>query len=525
MITGEKLFTGESDYSVLEKVRNAVVPAPRQFNPNIPSGLERVLNKALAREPEQRYQWAGDLHEDLVRFLVEGDQIYTGKLLSNFMKEAFAPEIQREMASIERFSRAGGVEEGEGVPPRRSTPAPAPATTEEFGMDGSEDGVDKTQLIDSSMVDAMAQLASGEAPPPDATRADAVNPFLDEEKTAASPSRGPGSARPTGRSGPRAPVVIGGQAYGGATVVAAVETPRDVPAAPVSAVTNEATRIFDSPPEPANPDATRLTEAPTRRPTVTDEIPEQTAELPDLEERYAELDRKRAAAAKANRVAEDDNEATAAIDLNATQDALDAPEDTDAGDAPEEPTNSDEAPTATPLWMQRRVQLAAGGALALVLLIVLVAALGGKKSKGQAVELKVLRPAGAKVLLDGQPVENGRVTVVAPGQHEADFSAPGFVAQTRKFVTEANRPLLAFEITLDAEPRSAPGSATASNTPPAVQEAPNTDPAPARDSTPKTYVARFEAEEAGVEISVVGKAVGKTPEARLDALELGETYR
>ncbi len=36
MLTGEKLFVGESDFSTLEKVRNAEVPLPRQFNPNIP---------------------------------------------------------------------------------------------------------------------------------------------------------------------------------------------------------------------------------------------------------------------------------------------------------------------------------------------------------------------------------------------------------------------------------------------------------------------------------------------------------
>ena len=50
MLTGEQLFVGESDFSTLEKVRNAEVPPPRQFNPNIPAGLEKVVLKALARE-------------------------------------------------------------------------------------------------------------------------------------------------------------------------------------------------------------------------------------------------------------------------------------------------------------------------------------------------------------------------------------------------------------------------------------------------------------------------------------------
>ena len=52
MLTGEKLFVGESDFSTLEKVRNARSRRRAQFNPNIPAGLEQVVLKALAREPE-----------------------------------------------------------------------------------------------------------------------------------------------------------------------------------------------------------------------------------------------------------------------------------------------------------------------------------------------------------------------------------------------------------------------------------------------------------------------------------------
>jgi eukaryotic-like serine/threonine-protein kinase len=88
MLTGEKLFVGESDFSTLEKVRNADVPALRQFNPNVPSGLEKVVMKSLAREQEDRYQWASDLQEDLMRFLLAGDAIYSAKHLAQFMKDA-----------------------------------------------------------------------------------------------------------------------------------------------------------------------------------------------------------------------------------------------------------------------------------------------------------------------------------------------------------------------------------------------------------------------------------------------------
>ncbi|MBX7098475.1 MAG: protein kinase [Myxococcaceae bacterium] len=136
MLTGEKLFVGESDFSTLEKVRNADVPAPRQFNPNIPSGLEKVLMKALAREAEDRYQWASDLQEDLMRFLLAGDAIYSAKHLTQFMKEAFAEDLKAEDEKMQRFA---GIEkpdqlESSGVlalaPTKRRASVPQAAASE-----------------------------------------------------------------------------------------------------------------------------------------------------------------------------------------------------------------------------------------------------------------------------------------------------------------------------------------------------------------------------------------------------------
>src|SRR5687767_7583866 len=133
MLTGEKLFVGESDFSTLEKVRNAEVPTPRQFNPNIPAGLEKVLMKSLAREAEDRYQWASDLQEDLMRFLLAGDAIYSAKHLSAFMKEAFAEDLFREDEKMHRFASITRPEEIEqsGVlaqpPPKKKPTAQTPA--------------------------------------------------------------------------------------------------------------------------------------------------------------------------------------------------------------------------------------------------------------------------------------------------------------------------------------------------------------------------------------------------------------
>ncbi len=133
MLTGEKLFVGESDFSTLEKVRNADVPSPRQFNNNIPAGLEKVVMKSLAREAADRYQWGSDLQEDLMRFLLAGDAIYSSKHLSAFLKDAFAEDLLRENEKMERYASVERPDQVDvsGVTaaptPRASTPQPAPA--------------------------------------------------------------------------------------------------------------------------------------------------------------------------------------------------------------------------------------------------------------------------------------------------------------------------------------------------------------------------------------------------------------
>ena len=65
MLTGEKLFRGDSDLNLLEKVRAAEVPVPSSRNPEIPRSLDAILGKTLAREPDERYSSASDLLRDL----------------------------------------------------------------------------------------------------------------------------------------------------------------------------------------------------------------------------------------------------------------------------------------------------------------------------------------------------------------------------------------------------------------------------------------------------------------------------
>jgi TonB family protein len=65
MLTGERLFQGDTDIAILEKVRNADVAPPSRSNAEVPRNLDAIAQKALARDPDDRYANASDMLRDL----------------------------------------------------------------------------------------------------------------------------------------------------------------------------------------------------------------------------------------------------------------------------------------------------------------------------------------------------------------------------------------------------------------------------------------------------------------------------
>jgi eukaryotic-like serine/threonine-protein kinase len=69
MFTGRRLFYGDTDYQTVELVRQARIPSLVAINPEIEGELEQVVRKALARDPDERYQSAADLGDALAQYL------------------------------------------------------------------------------------------------------------------------------------------------------------------------------------------------------------------------------------------------------------------------------------------------------------------------------------------------------------------------------------------------------------------------------------------------------------------------
>ncbi|MFO0742098.1 MAG: serine/threonine-protein kinase [Labilithrix sp.] len=69
LLSGQRLFLGETDFQTVKKVQQTQVPSISQVNRRVPPELERIVNKALARDVMARYATARELGQDLNRFL------------------------------------------------------------------------------------------------------------------------------------------------------------------------------------------------------------------------------------------------------------------------------------------------------------------------------------------------------------------------------------------------------------------------------------------------------------------------
>ena len=107
MLTSERLFVGESDFSTLEKVRSAAVAPPSHMVSGCPPEFDAIVMRTLARDPDERYQTAGELQESLQTFLVTQRPPYTTSKLASWMKTAFPGEVDQEKARLDGYAHIG----------------------------------------------------------------------------------------------------------------------------------------------------------------------------------------------------------------------------------------------------------------------------------------------------------------------------------------------------------------------------------------------------------------------------------
>ena len=96
MVADRKIVEADSEFSMLEKVRNAEVDFPPEIFEKIPNRLSYIIKKTLEKDPGSRYQTAHEIRVDLENYLLTAKETLSEKTISDYLKDLFRDEIEEE---------------------------------------------------------------------------------------------------------------------------------------------------------------------------------------------------------------------------------------------------------------------------------------------------------------------------------------------------------------------------------------------------------------------------------------------
>jgi len=104
MATGRMAFTGTTSAAIFDSILHGAPVAPVRLNPSVPEGLEQIINKALEKERDMRYQHASDLRTDLKRLKRETD---SGRIIRPADERSSEGLSERTPSAIQRNDPTG----------------------------------------------------------------------------------------------------------------------------------------------------------------------------------------------------------------------------------------------------------------------------------------------------------------------------------------------------------------------------------------------------------------------------------
>jgi serine/threonine protein kinase len=143
LLTKRRLFQRDNDFLTFQAILEAEIPRPSALNVAIPTSVDEVVLRCLARDPDKRFATGEELQGELERCAAEHGMTVQASQLRAFMMGRFAIDVAKEQQKQAQFSTLDELGQLE-LPPSRTTSviyqSPlAPARTVNPGADGESD--------------------------------------------------------------------------------------------------------------------------------------------------------------------------------------------------------------------------------------------------------------------------------------------------------------------------------------------------------------------------------------------------
>ncbi|MFZ5863479.1 MAG: protein kinase domain-containing protein [Nitrospirota bacterium] len=104
MLTGQRLFKAENEFSTLERVRTADVTPPSRVNTQVPPELDAVVLKALAKQPDDRYPHGQAFEDALQNYLRRLAAPPSARELAEYVRTLFEKDIETDTAAYQQVT-------------------------------------------------------------------------------------------------------------------------------------------------------------------------------------------------------------------------------------------------------------------------------------------------------------------------------------------------------------------------------------------------------------------------------------
>ena len=105
ILANKRLFSSSSEIATLKRVRECKIPPISKINPKVPEELERIVNIALAKKADNRYQTCAEFYKDLSRFLNHSFPDFSPHDFSTFFKTLYSDDFLSNRNKFIKYSK------------------------------------------------------------------------------------------------------------------------------------------------------------------------------------------------------------------------------------------------------------------------------------------------------------------------------------------------------------------------------------------------------------------------------------